>query len=202
MKKVSILLLPALCFSACLKLGDDLPSNEFHITGRVLAYGTNEPVAGAIVRALECTGVDSFTDPCIFRTVATDTTDAEGRYEFDAKNALLVSATKDNYSSRNAEETVDGGSGERKIDIVIQPYAWLNITLTNKSDFPYVSYSTNSNYNAIIPKDSLYSYSYKVLGNDREKIYIKVSDISGKYKEIYDTIYCPGLDTTFHHITY
>lgn len=202
MKKASILLLLAISFSACLKFGDDSPSNEFHITGRVLAYGTNEPVAGATVRAIACTGVKDLTDPCVFRTVATDTTDEQGRYEFDAKDAMLVSASKTNYDSRNTEETVDGDSGERVIDIVIQPDAWLDISIKNTSGATRLNFALDYTQNFRLPKDSTARVFSKVGGNKNRVIELGVYTVDGKYIRRDDTVYCRGLDTIFHYIEY
>ena len=202
MKKVSIFLLVVVCFSACYK-PDDPPSHEYHITGRVLAYGTNEPVAGARVWVNDCTGTTQIGDPCVFLTVATDTTDAEGRYEMYATGTgLQVGAAKANYDSRNTEKPVSSGSGERKIDIVIQPFAWLDITIKNISGATRLNFALDYTQNFRLAKDSTAHVFEKVEGNRNRIVELGVYTLDGKYIRRDDTVYCPGLDTIFHRIEY
>ena len=132
MKKVVLLSLTMLALGLCLLPGcfslkeyEDVPP-----AGKVVAFGTNEPIAGATVSLYECEGEVLGSFNCW--VTATTTTDANGRYAFK-QPGFSVNATKPQYFSDDNTSQPVLAYTETNTDIALPPYAWLKVTLKNES---------------------------------------------------------------------
>jgi hypothetical protein len=202
MKKLFLLLGAPLLVTSCFRLSTPEPKT-FHIKGRVLAYGTNEPIANAFVSALDCSGVEYLGDDCQFVLLDTTHSDAQGRYEMNVTGwSVSMNASKPNYDSQHTLELVNGYSGEKVIDLILEPHAWLDLTITNKSGVHYAAFGVNYNQDLIIQKDSSFHFFTKVGGNTDILIGLGTIDSTGKYTDLSHYVYCKGLDTTYHSIEY
>ena len=202
MKKLVLLLGVPMLIAGCLKLSTPEP-DTFHIKGRVLAYGTNEPIANALVSAVDCEGVEYLGDDCQFVLLDTARTDAQGRYEMTVTGwSVSMNASKPDYDSQHTLELVNGYSGEKVIDLILQPYAWLDLTITNKNGPPYVGLGITSSQRLLLQRDSSFHLFTKVSGNTKTLIGFSVTDSIGKYTDLSHYVYCKGLDTTYHSIEY
>ena len=179
------------------------------IEGRVLEYGTNEPVENATVTLYErvSTGTFSGTD----LAVETIITDASGRYSFESEGLGLVgvNATHDNYFEPNMI-TYDGivYNDKNNVDIVIDPHAWLKLHIKNVNPFdendlltsysnPIVGASPENSYGQNID----FYTTQKIRGNKNKHIIWWVTK-NNIYQEFRDTIYCEGHKTTEYELFY
>ena len=202
MKKLVLLLGVPMLIAGCLKLSTPEP-DTFHIKGRVLAYGTDEPIANALVSAVDCEGVEYLGDDCQFVLLDTARTDAQGRYEMTVTGwSVSMNASKPDYDSQHTLELVNGYGGEKVIDLILQPYAWLDLTITNKSGMPYAILGLMYTRDLIMRKDSSTHFFTKVDGNTDVFVGFGVIDSIGKYTDRTRYVYCKGLDTTYHSIEY
>lgn len=202
MKKALLISTLPLLITGCLRFSSPEPGT-YHIQGRVLAHGTNEPIEGAVVYASDCDGVEYLGDDCKYVLLDSTTTDAQGRYEFTVTGwTVIVGATKPNYDSRNTSELVNGYSGEKTIDVILQPYAWLDVKVTNKSGAPRAIFAVMYTQDLFLKKDSSFHFFTKVGGNDSTKVGLAITDWDGKLTNVIHRVYCKGLDTTYHSIEY
>ncbi len=106
------------------------------IEGKILEYGTNEPVENAIVTLYKRVSTGSLSG--IDTEVETMITDASGSYsfEYDGVGGYGVNATHDTYFEPSMI-TYDGIARNRRnqVDIVVDPHAWLELHIKNVNPF-------------------------------------------------------------------
>ena len=174
--------------------------------GYVIEYGTGRPIPDAFVSLGAC---DSDPNGNLNCTTADTTRSAgDGHYSFeiiDNEAVLRVNATKEGYFTDHttAKSVLDGS--EENTDIVLPPYAWLEVTVKNESG----AYAFNTDvFNSVNPYIFLRQGSDTTLvalvrGNQNYKFGYCVKPDSATLTGCdWITRYCPGHDTTKITITY
>ena len=178
------------------------------VSGRVLQLNTKTPVPNARVYLYESIwsgglGGGEFT-------ISKDTaiTNSKGEYSFEyiqgSKSEFFVNAYANNYyTDSNTRWTIESKKQVR--DVIITPYAWISIRVinvppTDNMDLIVVGgawgghdqdFSKSGKCDTIFTK--------RVPGNQKTKI---SKWIGYKDPVIIDSVYCKGLDTILHTITY
>jgi hypothetical protein len=102
------------------------------ISGRVLEYGTEQPIEGATVKVRACEG--EFLGPIYCYTVDSAKADAQGRYSMPFPNgASLANAYMPGYFSDIDSEIDIGSKPDNDADIWLHPHAWIRVTIRNES---------------------------------------------------------------------
>ena len=200
--------------------------------GYVIEYGTGRPIPDAFVSLGAC---DSDPNGNLNCTTADTTRSAgDGHYSFeiiDNEAVLRVNATKEGYFTDHttAKSVLDGS--EENTDIVLPPYAWLEVTVRNESGAnfeiipPDADGSTEQGIILAQGMDSTLS-TFLLRGNQNYKYLFSIrqggvplQDINGINVYYEDgmllgkptfenslspwfPVYCPGHDTTKITITY
>ncbi len=130
----SLLIMVACITPACKKTGID----HSHVGGRVLEYGTNKPIAGAKVTLSRWSG-EFLGGGAGGSSSASGVTysNQDGYYSFDGlvgQHVLLVNARKTDYfSDLDTQQIVNDDGNYDDVDIILPPFAWLEVTLRNAS---------------------------------------------------------------------
>ena len=175
------------------------------VKGRVLEYGTNEPVAGAKVNLL---GGEWSLGGSFGSIQDTFVTDADGYYEFTFKPKedyiYYLDAEKEQYW--DFIPTLDFSDyKENNLDIVLDPEAYLELHVKNVNPFDNQD-RIHSSFGGNSP-DDYYGMSVDIFrretvrGNRNINLtwgVVKNSEIT----EYWDTIYCPAYDTTLYEVLY
>ena len=219
MKKLLFLSLSILIISflgSCKKNNDATPNVENDtVKGRIVQVYTTIPVPNATVYLYETVwssngGILSGSA----NTVSLDTaiTNDKGEYTFTYKrrrggNEYFIRALANNFDERPGNFYITEKNST--MDVPIFPYAWitfriLNAPPVNNSDGFYLSgYLQGSEPNDYFSKfwkcDTL--ITKKVVGNQKVPFFVSIDNEKGG-KNRYDSVYCKGLDTTYHTITY
>jgi hypothetical protein len=142
-------------------------------------------------------------------TITKDTTvtNSKGEYSFEytqgKSSEFFVKAYADDYyTDNNTRWTIENKNQVR--NITITPYAWITMRIINAppvkpSDEIEIGgdWRKELNFYKAGSCDSL--ITRKVLGNQKTVLYKWINLITPSIK---DSVYCKGLDTTFHTITY
>ena len=189
-------------FSAC-DLGLDGAVHRKPPAGRVIETGTGAPIPGARVMLSDCDGEFLGNSNCAL--LDSTQSDAGGNYAF-ARWGFMVNAQKEGYfTDDNTSALVLDGS-EENTDIVLPPYAWLEVTVKNESGAyafdPPASGSGNPQIHLTIGNDSMLPILL-VRGNQEYVYRYGIYQDSGSVGQ-YVTVrpYCPGHDTTKITIAY
>jgi hypothetical protein len=185
---------------ACCKNRDD---GQIVIKGRVLAYGTNEAIAGASIY-MWCYSSQLFgpSGQTFFDSLVTDDNGAFYA-EFDEDElcgGFFLSVFKEGYHYRN---DIDIHSGVNEFEVILNPEAWLKIVtipdlggdnLIIGGDFlGAAGYSVSSIY-------GVQESTFPTTGNTDKVIFWRPWGELNNTK--YDTIYLPGLETTTYTLHY
>ena len=175
---------------------------EVCVEGKVVTYGTEEPIPDAKVW-LYGEEVTGFGEPTFSTFIDTLFTDGSGVFATEIADQFTQYSIK-----KVKKEGFYDSSNERRffkdeaqdIKFVLDPYAWLRITAENTDEIPGLGIDIWSNYfnNHSITED--YDVIHPVYGN--RDIYINYFHPSIGSPVIRDTIYCPALDTMETHIEY
>jgi len=126
--KTILLLLFALSALSCAK---DKTGTTRYVEGKVLEYGTEKPVANALVLLLEARG--EFLGPSYKVIVDSTWTDEKGYYRFQYlkyPGSNFVSATGDQYFKSEDYYVLD--QKKSKTDIYLDPHAWLKVKIVHE----------------------------------------------------------------------
>ena len=196
-------------FLASCKKDPATPSKST-VSGRVLQLNTKTPVPNARVYLYESIwsgglGGGEFT-------ISKDTaiTNSKGEYSFEytqgSKSEFFVNAYADNYyTDSNTRWTIESKKQVR--DVIIAPYAWVTLRVINVppvdiSDFISIGgpWGSTQDFNSSGKCDT--TFTKRAIGNQKVAIAIFFLKNSKAYLDRRDSIYCKGIDTTFHTITY
>ncbi len=216
MKKIIFLSLTLLIISflgSCKKDDNQLP-DKATVSGKVLALNTKDPVKGAKVllyKSIFSGGIGGSSNTVVLDTTFTND---KGEYNFSydstLKSEFFVRAYANNYFT-GSNDRYDIWTKKENIDITLTPYAWITlrvvnvppvddhdkISILNEWDQAAEQFYKNGKCDTIFTK--------RVFGNQKTKLYIDIdaqTDNGNKIQDYIDSIYCKGLDTTFHTITY
>jgi hypothetical protein len=199
---------------ACHKDADTTDLVDTTVKGRILQVYSTTPVPNATVYLYETVFSSNGTLGGSANTVSLDTvvTNDKGEYAFDYKrkrggNEYFIRAFAKNFDDKPGNFYVTGKNAT--MDVPIFPYAWIGFRIINAPpsgnsdgititgylrDFAPLDYiSLNGKADISIVK--------KVIGNQKTPISIYIENEKGVNKYI-DSVYCKGLDTTYHTITY
>lgn len=136
MKKHIVLLIP---FILLLVQCHKEPTSTFiKMSGKVLEYGTNKPIANAKVGIYEEGG--EFLGATWTRLLDTTRTDANGFYYFDKPNldkgsSFFIAATANKYYAYDPNSYLITGQVVTNNDIVLDPFAWIKVHVKNVNPF-------------------------------------------------------------------
>ena len=194
-----IALSAALLFASCRVDWDDGGYVRKPAAGRVLEYGTLTPIADAVVSVGCIPGASC-------GVLDTTRSDADGHYAFpevENNGLLLVNAFKDGYFTdyMTAKSVLD--YSEEQTDIVLPPYAWLQVTIRNESGAYAISSSEISTLSSLqIPIHKDTTFLHLIRGN-QEYTYVYSIWSSPNDADTYSLHpFCPGHDTTYVTITF
>ena len=169
------------------------------LSGRVIEYGTAEPVPDAQVFVIS-QEVDPF-GPSVsviadsFRTAADGTFHREYLND-DLSGGEYVSVYKPGF---RYEKDLPFHNGENNLEVVLRPYAWLKLKTVPDLGESYIDVDVEIGY--WLTYDSVTGDTtriFEILGNRYVNIrWIPYSNTSILYK---DSIYCPGGDTTYYEL--
>ncbi len=157
---------------SCRKLDRD------SVSGKVLEYGTEKPIAGAVVKLFGWSG-SPLSGGSSFLVDST-TTDANGAYHFDDDAMFAPSMTANAYKSLYFtgydSETVVADGRFDNTNIYLKPYAWLNIKVINKNGQYFYFIGPGQTLNGInveewINQNDSFQY-YRVLKGNLESPFI------------------------------
>jgi len=172
--------------------------------GYVIEYGTGRPIPDAFVSLGAC---DSDPNGNLNCTTADTTRSAgDGHYSFeiiDNEAVLRVNATKEGYFTDHttAKSVLDGS--EENTDIVLPPYAWLEVTVKNESGAYAIS---STEINSVSPiqltagEDT--TFIHMVRGNQDYHYVYSIWTDANTANTMSIKPYCPGHDTTKITIAY
>jgi hypothetical protein len=126
----ALFLLLWLTHYGCLDLDDEDPTT---IAGRVLEFGTDKPIPGALVKVLNCSGALLGSISC--GLVGTVTTDANGYYQMpypEGGGGLTANAKMPGYFT-DTDSEVCVCTPVDKVDIRLHPHAWIRVKIKNES---------------------------------------------------------------------
>ncbi|MDX1910429.1 MAG: carboxypeptidase-like regulatory domain-containing protein [Saprospiraceae bacterium] len=178
--------------------------NSTIIKGRVVAYGTNEPIAGARIYLLCYSG--QIFGPTSSSFVDSLVTDDNGAFfaEFaqgELCGSIYLSAFKEGY---HFKRDIDIVTGVNDLEVVLDPEAWLKIRCMANQGQTSVSFQVLNYANSIsnfMSSDTTFSYlsGVSIYGNRWQRIGWKTSP-----NQVYhqDSIFITGLDTTIYTIQY
>ncbi|MBL7802930.1 MAG: carboxypeptidase regulatory-like domain-containing protein [Saprospiraceae bacterium] len=214
-------------FPAC-DLGLDDAVHRNPPAGRVIETGTGTPIPGARVILSDCDGEFLGNSNCVM--LDSTQSDASGNYAF-TRWGFMVNAQKEGYfTDDNTSALVLDGS-EENTDIVLPPYAWLEVKLKNESgaDFEIIPPGTGGSgtqgicltqsMDTVMPAllirgNQNYKYLFSIRSGgvslqDTGGIYIYYEDGSLLGEPSLEnslspwfSVYCPGHDTTKITIAY
>jgi len=176
---------------------------ETYVTGTVVEYGTYTPIPNARLSFIagKSNGLFEPHDEWFLDTVRTD---ANGKFEFgtdeEASYFNIVGAKKDGFYPMHDPEFFYPGH-EENFEIVLDPYAWLEIEAIDVDSIEGGSLSISGKY--LKSYEPLYKYFNtidKTWGNRYIYIYIK-TDFLNHTRRI-DSIYVEAQDTGFYQILY
>lgn len=145
-KKFRLLLFFALLVigSLLLPIGCDLglndPIHKKPPLGRVIETGTGVPIPGARVYLADCDG--EFLGSFNCTTLDSTNTDAGGSYAFD-QSGFMVNAFKAGYFADHTTSALVLAGSEEHTDIVLPPFAWLEVTVRNESGASFSIFPPN-----------------------------------------------------------
>ena len=187
---------------------DPATPSKSTVSGRVLQLNTKIPVPNARVYLYESIwsgglGGGEFT-------ISKDTaiTNSKGEYSFEyiqgSKSEFFVNAYANNYyTDSNTRWTIESKKQVR--DVIITPYAWISIRVINA---PPVDANDeikiggdwgghDQDFSKSGKCDTI--FTKRVPGNQKTRVYKWINYASSG---LIDSVYCKGIDTTFHTITY
>ncbi len=186
-------------FSAC-DLGLDGAVHRKPPAGRVIESSTGAPIPGARVILSDCDGEFLGNSNCAL--LDSTQSDAGGNYAF-ARWGFMVNAQKEGYfTDDNTSALVLDGS-EENTDIVLPPYAWLEVTVKNESGAYAIS---STEINSVSPiqltagEDT--TFIHLVRGNQDYHYVYSIWTDANTANTMSIKPYCPGHDTTKITITY
>jgi hypothetical protein len=213
MKNLIILMFSIFILSflpSCKKEDDTTPLTNATVQGRILQVYSTIPVANATVYLYEtiASGNNAYT-------VSLDTviTNDKGEYSFKYKRGSISNEYFIRAFAKNFDNTPGNFYIKQKnspsFDVPIFPYAWIGFRIINVPPFSNSDGIDISGY--LQGSDQVSSIGIngrndttiikKVIGNQKTSINIYTSNEKGKI--VYtDSVYCKGLDTTYHTITY
>jgi hypothetical protein len=214
MKKVAFLSISILIISflwlGCSKEEDTPKTTVFK--GKILEENSRTPVADARVIFYETLYSKTFGGGSITINLDTAFTDKEGNFSFDytpnasSSTELSVTASKKNYETTDAFTLSSTDS-----EVFITPYAWVKIRIVNvppvdPSDWltvwGWLRNGTHATENFGVTGKCDTVFTQKVRGNRKNWITYTLSSNSKPEFKKTDSLYCKGLDTTFHQILY
>jgi hypothetical protein len=213
---ISITVLIISLLASCDKNNPEPVKTKGEVTGRVLALNSKDPVPNAKVTLYKSVWSGGLVGGSANTVeVATTTTNSNGEYSFsfDYKTGddYFMLASADKYVvNNNTLWTIEGKKQVR--DIILEPYAWIKLRIINvpPSDdkdyfniggYLYDIQSANHTYSAYGKKCDT-TFVKKVLGNQKTAFSIDNWSANQPKLEYVDSVYCKGLDTIFHTITY
>ena len=212
MKKLLFISLSILIISflASCKKNDDATPTKATVSGRVLQLNSTIPVPNATVYLYESIWSGGLGGGEFTITKDTTITNSKGEYSFEytqgKSSEFFVKAYADDYDTdNNTRWTIENKNQVR--DVIIAPYAWVKIRIINVppvaiSDFISVGgpWGSTEDFDRFGKCDTL--ITKRALGNQKISIAIFFLKNSKIYLDRRDSLYCKGLDTTFHTITY
>ena len=168
------------------------------LSGRVIEYGTAEPVPDAQVFVISQEG-DPF-GPSVsviadsFRTAADGTFHREYLND-DLSGGEYVSVYKPGF---RYEKDLPFHNGENNLEVVLRPYAWLKLIPVADQGETLISVNISEvGYGLMIGQFSDTVRVFEILGN--KDVTIRWGPWGGTEK-IEEVIYCPGGDTTCYEL--
>jgi len=194
--------------------------------GRVLEYGTDQPIKNATVILSECESDGNFSGNINCFEVGRTTTDADGYWSFES-DGFTVGAEAPRYWSSDDDYQVISGDG-KPIDLYLYPYAWLRVVLRNASGAYLISapgpFLTSTRENLYLNQNEEvtfillregnkdYKYIFGILDqpdhvlNDFSKVFVDAENtvihLNQNTSPLSFEIFLPGHDTTTVTITY
>lgn len=210
--KKTFFLFAALLLSIFLACKKDNPKpttpTQGVVSGLVLQLNSTTPVPNATVNLYSSVWSGGLGGSEISRIVATTTTNDKGEYTFtydtNSSTEHFVKAYATNYyTNNNTRWTIESNKQVR--DIFIAPYAWIAVRVIN---LPPVSSNDeiaiggdwgghDQNFSKTGSCDTV--FIKKIRGNQKTRLYKFINFVA---PGIIDSVYCKGLDTTYHTITY
>jgi hypothetical protein len=114
-------------------------NNSFiKVSGKVLEFGSNKPIANAKVGIYEEGGV--FLGPTWTKFVDSTHTDTNGFYNMEKQNidngsSFYISAAANKYYTFDPTKYLVTGKGIVNNDIVLDPFAWIKVHVKNVTPF-------------------------------------------------------------------
>jgi hypothetical protein len=211
MKKIPMFILWLVVLLVVASCDDNIPELLPHtiVKGRVLEYGTNEPVENAEVVLYERISTGAFSGTDI--RVDTAITNAAGQYSFQYEDSgkFGLSASAETYFETNGIEYSNIRNKERNTrNIVLDPVAALELHIKNVNPFDendLLTAYTNSIIGAA-PENSYgtgidFKVTQQVRGNRLRPMIWWVTK-NGIYQEFRDSVYCQAHELTQYEIFY
>ncbi len=181
--------------------------------GRVLAYGTKKPIAGAQVILYECSSDGMLFGSYYCEAIDTLITDKTGEYFFDLTNKVSkggysyeVGVSAEGYAKPFAIDVFGGQTREK--DFILDPFAWVKIFVKNEppvdiNDIIKVNgdWGGGSFDGLTAFGDCDTSIKRQVRGNRPIYIYYFLEN-NGTKTFVGDSVYCKGFDTTRFEVNY
>jgi hypothetical protein len=185
-------------------------SNNFvKVSGKVLEFGSNKPIANAKVAVYEEGG--AFLGSTWTKLVDSTHTDANGFYRIEKSNidnasSFYVAAAANKYYTFDPTKYVATGQDVMNNDIVLDPFAWIKVHVKNVN--PFDDKDKIGLGNGIgtlqifhIGKNIELNHVNKLKGNSPITIDWSVTK-NGILKEFRDTIKISAQDTLKYEILY
>ena len=172
------------------------------VTGTVVEYGTHTPIPNARLSFIagKSNGLFEPHDEWFLDTVRTD---ANGKFEFgtdeEASYFNITNAKKDGFYPMHDPEFFYPGD-EKNFEIVLDPYAWLEIEAIDVDSIEGGSLSFHGTYlKQYTILENYFVTLDRIAGNRYIYIYIRTINYPPK---ITDSIYVEAQDTGFYQILY
>jgi hypothetical protein len=216
MKKITIISLTVLIISllaSCDKNNPEPVKTKGEVTGRVLALNSKDPVPNAKVtlyKSIWSGGLIGGSANTVEVSATTTNSNGEYSFSFDYKTGddyfMLASADKYLFNN-NTRWTIEEKKQVR--DIILKPYAWIKLRVINVPPTDEQDYFNVGGYIGQAA-ETFTSYGKKcdtvlvkqVFGNQKTLLYISNWSANKPKLHYTDSVYCKGLDTTFHTIMY
>jgi hypothetical protein len=184
-------------------------NNYIKVSGKVLEFGSNKPIANAKVAIYSEDG--AFLGSTWTNLVDSTHTDANGFYSMEKSNidqgsSFYVAAAANKYYTFDPTKYIVTGQDVTNNDIVLDPFAWIKVHVKNVNPFNDRDSLLLGNVVGTIPmthvgKNIELNYINKVRGNLRMEVQWSVGKNS-IWKFLTDNVTIPAHDTLKYEILY